>query len=201
MSRFAGRSCDRVYFLFLVSHIPATLMMDAQAVYPKWLVPGALESFGKWYIGLFRDPVMTGVLTRDGSMDFMMPFFYLEVVFQLPCFVLGAMGLWRSRNALGETERSVLTDQAPISRGLSLTQDDKRVWPLLVAYGASTATTLLPVLQSLLWDTNTSPPLTTFELASLLSCYIPYLVVPLMMAVDLGLRLTKLIGGGVRKKV
>ncbi|CAK9786822.1 unnamed protein product [Cutaneotrichosporon oleaginosum] len=174
MSRFAGRSCDRVYFLFLVSHIPATLMMDAQAVYPKWLVPGALESFGKWYIGLFRDPVMTGVLTRDGSMDFMMPFFYLEVVFQLPCFVLGAMGLWRN---------------------------DKRVWPLLVAYGASTATTLLPVLQSLLWDTNTSPPLTTFELASLLSCYIPYLVVPLMMAVDLGLRLTKLIGGGVRKKV
>jgi hypothetical protein len=68
------------------------------------------------------------------------------------------------------------------------------VWPLLLAYGASTATTLLPVLQSLLFDTKTSPPLTAVELGSLLACYVPYFVIPLMMAVDIGSRITKVLG-------
>ncbi|BEJ14773.1 hypothetical protein CspHIS471_0405400 [Cutaneotrichosporon sp. HIS471] len=174
MSRFAGRTLDRVYFIFLICHIPATLVMDGQAVYPSWMVPGPLDALKEWYLNFLRDPIMAGVFAKDPTMRFMMPFFYLEMFFQLPCFVLGAAGLWKN---------------------------DRRVWPLLVAYGASTATTLLPVLQRLLFDTKTSPPLTAVELAGLLGCYVPFLAIPLLMAVDLGFRIAKLLGGGPRKNV
>ncbi|BEI83952.1 hypothetical protein CcaverHIS002_0405560 [Cutaneotrichosporon cavernicola] len=184
MSRFAGRSLDRVYFIFLLCHIPATLVMDGQAVYPSWMVSGPLEALAEWYLNFLRDPIMAGVFAKDPTMRFMMPFFYLEMFFQLPCFVLGAVGLWKSA-----------------TWPYSLTPDDRRVWPLLVAYGASTATTLLPVLQRLLFDTKTSPPLTAAELAGLLGCYVPFLAIPLLMAVDLGFRIAKLLGGGSRKNV
>ncbi|GMK59325.1 hypothetical protein CspeluHIS016_0703400 [Cutaneotrichosporon spelunceum] len=171
MSRFAGRTLDRVYFTFL---LPATLLMDGQVVYPSWMVTGPLEAFKEWYLDFLRDPIMTGVSTENPTTRFMIPFFYLEMFFQLPCFVLGAIGLWKN---------------------------DKRVWPLLMAYGASTTTTLLPVLQRLVFDTETSPPLTTFELTGLLSCYIPFLIIPLMMTIDLGFRITNHLGRGARKNV
>jgi hypothetical protein len=57
------------------------------------------------------------------------------------------------------------------------------------------------VLQSLLFDTKTSPPLTAVELGSLLACYVPYFVIPLMMAVDMGSRITKALGVGERKHI
>lgn len=71
--------------------------MDAQAVYPASLVDGTpLQAFGKWYTTFSRDPIMTGILGRDPAWGWMMPFFWLEMVFQIPCFILGAIGLWKS---------------------------------------------------------------------------------------------------------
>lgn len=69
-----------------------------------------------------------------------------------------------------------------------------------MAYGASTATTLLPTLQALLFDTKTSPPLNAAELGLLLSSYGPFLAIPLAMAVDMSFRIVKLINAGVARK-
>lgn len=81
-----------------------------------------------------------------------------------------------------------------------LTTDDKRVYPLLVAYGAATATTLLPVLNAVLTD-NTVPALTSMEIGMLLSSYVPFLLLPLGMSVDFGLRLVKIVGDKERKNI
>jgi hypothetical protein len=72
--------------------------------------------------------------------------------------------------------------------------DDRRVYPLLVAYGASTATTLLPVLQALFIGPDPQPPLTSTELGMLLGAYVPFLFIPLTMAVDFSFRIARIIG-------
>lgn len=68
------------------------------------------------------------------------------------------------------------------------------VTALLLAYGASTATTLVPVLNAVLTDPHSKPPLNGMELAMLLSSYIPFLVIPLGIAIDMGVRLCSIIG-------
>ena len=62
-----------------------------------------------------------------------------------------------------------------------------------MAYGASTATTLLPVLNAVLAGSEPQPPLNGTELAMLLSSYVPFLVIPLGMALDMGLRLVRIV--------
>lgn len=69
-----------------------------------------------------------------------------------------------------------------------------------MAYGASTATTLLPVLNAVLTDTETKPALNASELGMLLSSYVPFLVVPLAIAVDMAWRLTKIAGAEQARK-
>jgi hypothetical protein len=72
---------------------------------------------------------------------------------------------------------------------------------LLLAYGASTTTTLIPVLQHL-FTVDASPPFTSAEFLNLLAAYLPYLFVPLTMTVDMGWRLTKIVSeANVRKRV
>jgi hypothetical protein len=71
---------------------------------------------------------------------------------------------------------------------------------LLLAYGASTTTTLLPTLQYLLNPSIVSPPLTTSELAALLSSYTPFLLIPLTITLDMGFRLYAIIGRDQAKK-
>lgn len=71
---------------------------------------------------------------------------------------------------------------------------------LLLAYGASTTTTLIPTLTYLLNPTIVSPPLTSSELLTLLSSYIPFLLIPLTVTIDMGWRLMTIIGQAQDKK-
>lgn len=84
----------------------------------------------------------------------------LEAVFQLPTFFLGAWGLYKN---------------------------DRRVWPLLVIYGASTATTLIPVLAGVLAAPGVAAggkkqqiegSLTMEQRGMLLASYLPFLFLP-----------------------
>ena len=70
---------------------------------------------------------------------------------------------------------------------------------LLVAYGASTATSVVPTLFAIV-HTKVVPPLSTGEIAILLSSYIPFLLIPSAIMVDMGIRLLKIINGAQVRK-
>ncbi|WWC64141.1 uncharacterized protein I303_106749 [Kwoniella dejecticola CBS 10117] len=170
MSRFAGRGLDGLWFWFCA---PITILLDLQTIYPKhWLADTPLSSLFEWSISLARDPILGGAMSGTREFAWLRYFLYLEGFFQLPCFILGAIGLWRN---------------------------DKRIYPLLLAYGASTTTTLIPCLGAI-FTANPKPPLTTREIVTLLSEYIPFLLIPLGMAVDMGVKLTKIVSAAQDRK-
>ncbi|ORY31410.1 transmembrane protein 6/97 [Naematelia encephala] len=174
MGRFTGRRVDQAYFAFFIIHLIASLALDLQRSYPAWLIDDTqLAAFKKWYISWSRDPVMLNAYSGDPAWLWIEPFFFLELVFQVPSFVVGAIGLWKN---------------------------DKRVYPLMLAYAASTATTMLPTVQSL-YTAPSNPPLSSAELYNLFASYLPFLIVTLGMAVDMTVRLTHLVGDAQRNKV
>lgn len=71
---------------------------------------------------------------------------------------------------------------------------------LLLAYGASTTTTLIPTLTYLLNPSIVSPPLSSSELLTLLSSYIPFLLIPLTVTIDMGWRLMGIISQAQERK-
>lgn len=72
----------------------------------------------------------------------------------------------------------------------------------MLFYGASTATTVVPCLYYLFTDTASIPPLTTPQIANLAATYIPFLLLPLGMAVDMGMKVVRMIDvAEARKRV
>jgi len=63
---------------------------------------------------------------------------------------------------------------------------------LILAYGASTATTVVPTIAAILYH-PVKPAFTTGETINLLASYIPFFLIPFGMALDMGIRLTKMI--------
>ncbi|WVR09147.1 hypothetical protein IAU60_006209 [Kwoniella sp. DSM 27419] len=199
MSRFAGRGLDKLWFAFCAIHLvcvpmirsegdhhdhllilphclgsqPISILLDMQTLYPAhWLQGTRLQAFFHWSISLARDPILGGAISGSREFTWLRYFLYLEGFFQVPCFAIGAWGLWRN---------------------------DKRVYPLLLAYGASTATTLLPCLGAI-FTSQPKPPFTTTEIATLLSEYIPFLLIPLGMAIDMAVKLTKIVAAAQERK-
>ncbi|ESK97750.1 hypothetical protein Moror_17376 [Moniliophthora roreri MCA 2997] len=174
MSTFTSRPLDLVYTLFFLVHIPATLLLDLQAIYPKHLVPSALASLQEWYIDFSGDPLISGMARGLGNSElrWFQSFVYLEMLFQLPTFIFGA-------KALIEGKRSI--------------------YPLLCVYGASTATTTYPCLLYIT-DAGNAGTITTFQYSLLLSSYIPFFLIPLVMAVDMGYRLSSTVSEEKLKK-
>ena len=80
------------------------------------------------------------------------------------------------------------------------------IYVLLLAYAASTATTTLPciavVLATPVSATSLGPGLsiTSEQRLLLLSSYIPFFLVPLVMALDMAARVSKLAGDGARAR-
>jgi len=178
----SSRPIDLFYFIFFVIHIPATLLIDCQAIWPKGLVPKSLQLLPPWYVGMSGDPLIggaMGIFNNESELAWFKSFLYLEALFQLPVFVIGAYGLWRN------------------SRG---------IYGLLVLYGASTGTTTLACIAAVLGTPATSAAtiaqnivsVTPEQRAMLLSSYVPFCVIPLFLAVDMALRLQKLASVGIR---
>ncbi|KAJ3507397.1 hypothetical protein NLJ89_g6328 [Agrocybe chaxingu] len=176
------RPLDLVYFTFFAIHLPASLIIDLQYIYPPSLVPGLLRNAVDTYIFMSRDPLIGGVFEAFGDSTHLIwfkTFLVLEAVFQIPVFVIGLRGLYHG---------------------------SRKIYPLLALYGASSATTTLACLAVVL----ITPETTTHTLAQgaasvsseqrllLLSSYVPFFVIPFMMAVDMGLRVSQLIQKGIK---
>jgi len=83
--------------------------------------------------------------------------------------------------------------------------DSRSIYVLILAYGASTATTTLPCVAVLLSTPITSAQtiaagiqsVTAAQRFQLLSSYLPFFLFPLFMAVDMATRIVKLVQAGV----
>ncbi|KAF8630459.1 hypothetical protein AX15_002908 [Amanita polypyramis BW_CC] len=182
-ARLTSRPLDLIYFCFFLIHIPATLLLDIQHLYPVWLVPPFIQALPRYYLQMSNDPLVGGVSGFLGinteHLIWFKCFIALEVLFQLPVFFLGARGLYTN---------------------------SRSIYVLLLAYGASTATTTLPCVAAILQTPETTAATIAQKIVSvtfeqrllLLSGYIPFLLIPLMMAVDMAFRLNKVVGAGVR---
>ncbi|KDR80626.1 hypothetical protein GALMADRAFT_240968 [Galerina marginata CBS 339.88] len=177
-----ARPLDLLYFLFFAMHLPASLIIDLQYIYPPQLVPGFLRGLLDMYIDMSRDPLIGGVHGAFGDSGHLMwfkTFLVLEAVFQIPVFVLGLRGLYKGSQS---------------------------IYPLLVLYGASSATTTLACITAVLQ----TPELTDIALSRgvaavtsqqrlmLLSSYVPFFLVPLIMAADMAFRVSTLVRKGIK---
>lgn len=119
-------------------------------------------------------------------------------------FVIGLLGLWKgtSRHDTGELELDY--------NGAVSTLGSRSIYVLLLVYAASTTTTTLPCLSVILSTPISATPLRMAEVASttaktvaltltaeqrllLLSSYIPFFLVPLVMTVDMASRVQSLV--------
>jgi hypothetical protein len=112
----------------------------------------------------------------------------ISSLFQFPVFFLGARGLWRGqRSATRFIHFQTLTPHP----------DSKGIYVLLLVYAASTTTTVLPCLAVLLSMPVTTAATVAAKTASLsvaqrmllLSSYVPFFLVPLVMTLDMARRL------------
>lgn len=79
-------------------HIPPSLLLDLQALYPPSLVPELIATLPHLYIEFSRDPLVGGAFGYFGGNSHLYwfnNFVWVEALFQLPTFVIGAYGLWK----------------------------------------------------------------------------------------------------------
>ncbi|KAK2463596.1 hypothetical protein APHAL10511_004347 [Amanita phalloides] len=182
-SPLTSRPLDLLYFCFFLIHVPATLLLDIQHLYPTKLVPLFIRALPHLYLKMSNDPLVGGVSgyfgTNTDHFLWFKCFTVLEVVFQLPVFFLGMRGLYN---------------------------DSRTIYVLLTIYGASTATTTLPCVAVIFQTPTTTASTIAQKIASvtfeqrilLLSSYIPFLLIPLIMAVDMSFRVFDLVEIGIR---
>ncbi|KAJ4474441.1 transmembrane protein 6/97 [Lentinula aciculospora] len=167
-----ARPLDFLYFCFFLIHIPASLLLDFQILYPSAYVPSFLQALRQWYIGFTADPLIAGAVRGDinGELVWFGCFTWLELLFQFPTFFLGIRGLWKGSHS---------------------------TYVLTLAYGASTATTTLPCIFYILKEHSRMTP---EQQIILLSSYVPFFVIPLLMAVDMGFRVYNIVASAEAKR-
>jgi len=171
---------DLVYFTFFLIHLPASLLLDCQPLYPPSLVPSFISQLPKMYTQISADPLISGLMGFSGESNnflWFKTFIFIEAFFQVPVFILGMRGLWK---------------------------DSRSIYILLLIYGASTATTVLPCLAVLLSTPITSadtiaagvPSVSASQRLLLLSSYVPFFVLPAFMTFDMATRIARLVRVG-----
>ncbi|KAJ3806545.1 transmembrane protein 6/97 [Lentinula lateritia] len=162
-----SRPLDFVYFCFFLNHIPASILLDFQKFYPKAYVPTLILRMRQWWINISADPLVAAAARGDdllhGELVWFGCFAWLELLFQFPVFILGMRGLWNG---------------------------SRSIYVLMLAYGASTATTVLPCIVYFLQERHN---MTSSQRLMLLSSYVPFFLVPLLMAVDMGFRVYNIV--------
>ena len=142
------------FLAFFASHIPATLIIDSQALLPATLYPTAVQDILKWYTTTFKDSIMTP--PHD---IWLRSIIAAEMILQLPFFFVAIY-------ALLYPERI---------------DSSSRGWfkPLCLVYGSHVATTLLPLLGCHATNTEAN----YFERAAVICIYLPYLIFPLWLVI------------------
>ncbi|XP_034384696.1 sigma intracellular receptor 2 [Cyclopterus lumpus] len=147
------RWLEIVFFFYFASHIPITLFIDLQALLPGHVYPQPLKDLLQWYAEGFRDPM---VLDPPGWFK---SFVVCEALLQMPFFPVAAYAFLKGGCTWIRT-------------------------PAIV-YSTHVATTLVPILAHILFyqfPMKPHPgPQTAQERWLLVSIYLPYLLVPVLL--------------------
>ncbi|NWH77852.1 SGMR2 protein, partial [Piaya cayana] len=149
----APRWRERLFALYFLSHIPITLLFDLQPLLPAGLCPAALTELLQGYAAAFNDPMMLQ------PPEWFKAFIYCEAFLQMPFF--------------------------PIAAYAFLKGGCKWIRTPAIIYSTHVATTLVPILAHILFHDFSKPedlgPQTLRERLTLLSVYVPYLLIPLLI--------------------
>ncbi|XP_040856872.1 sigma intracellular receptor 2 [Ochotona curzoniae] len=137
--------------LYFVAHIPITLFLDLQMVLPRELFAVELRNVLQWYAKEFKDPLL------QDPPEWFKSFVFCELVFQLPFFPFAAYAFFKG--------------------------SCKWVRTPAIIYSAHTMTTVIPILATLLFEDfpKGQGPGTFSEKLILVSVYLPYLLIPLVL--------------------
>ncbi|CAM9725123.1 unnamed protein product [Bubo scandiacus] len=148
---------ERLFGLYFLSHIPVTLLVDLPLLLPDGLRPRGLTELLEWYTATFRDPLMLQ------PPAWFKAFMYCEAVLQLPFF--------------------------PVAVYAFLKGGCRWIRTPAIIYSTHAATTLFAILAHILFhDFSQSEqlgPRTQRERLALLSVYVPYLLIPLLILVTM----------------
>ncbi|KAN0061532.1 hypothetical protein ACQY0O_006379 [Thecaphora frezii] len=159
-----SRPLDALYVSYFSIHLLASLLIDAQlslVPYSQLLYPAPLRSLLRFYLETFHDPFLTALSNCDAAYTWFHTLILTEVVFQIPLFVVAIVALKRQ---------------------------DRRVYPLLVAYGTLAASSTLQCIASLVWG-HEAATLTKTQLFGLLQNYVPFCLLPTLLCVDMTWRI------------
>ncbi|KAG8934257.1 hypothetical protein FRC02_010318 [Tulasnella sp. 418] len=159
-----SRPLDKAYLVYFAMVFIFGICVDLQDFWPQQLLPQILKDLRAMYFRLSNDPLCQYLMGNNAQMAWFNSFMYLELLFQLPASILAIRGLLKG---------------------------NRTIYLLMILYGVSTATTVLPCLATFLavpsheMATSVDPAsLTSGERLFLLANYIPFFIFPLIMAVD-----------------
>jgi hypothetical protein len=93
--RWHQRPSHFVFWLYFISHIVFTLLIDLQAILGDKFYPVAVQRLLKLYVRWTGDPLMGAPIAEFQTIWFR-SLVGAEVVFQLPIFCFGSYALWKS---------------------------------------------------------------------------------------------------------
>ncbi|KAI8867460.1 hypothetical protein GQ42DRAFT_164764 [Ramicandelaber brevisporus] len=143
------RPFDIVLLAYFVTHIPITLISDIVPLFPVEYVPEISKSLNTVLTQQFGDPLMVAGQAFAPGRVWFHSLLVAELVLQLPFFFYASYAIWRD---------------SPCRR-----------IPLLM-YGVHVVTTMISTLGTLLLD---APHLSDAKRYTLVSFYVPYLLIPL----------------------
>lgn len=142
-------STRTTFVCFFGLHIFFSILQDSQVIVPEFLIPTPLRQFNTWYSTTFNDPLMS----NGRNLLWFQSLVICELIFQVPFFFVAVYYISNS------------------------TIKNYPAWfgPACMLYGGHTATTLVPILASLVTNENA----TFTERIILFHIYIPFFLLPL----------------------
>ncbi|KAL3810641.1 hypothetical protein ACHAXA_008165 [Cyclostephanos tholiformis] len=153
------------FLCFFISHIPITLLIDSQAVFPRDWYPNFLRSMVEWYSTTFKDELMMHPPTWFKSLV------VIELLFQVPFFLVAVYYII----ARGTRREDDDDDDDDDDVNVSIARYDGAFRSSCTMYGSSTVTTMIPILSSILFARDDA---TVVERGRLMCLYLPYIIFP-----------------------
>ncbi|KAI8985112.1 transmembrane protein 6/97 [Pilobolus umbonatus] len=102
MPGILSRPLDLIFVIYFITHIPPTLLLDFQALYPSDWVPQSIKDLLSLYIQTYRDPLVGSPVTLYWFKSFII----CEALFQFPFFIIASIYLIKDNRDCYDTDIS-----------------------------------------------------------------------------------------------